>query len=279
MQTILVPLDLSERSPFAVREAASIAAKFDARLLLLHAVQAAPSADYEGGEFPAELEAYAAEELANLVTREAPQAQTETLIVSGDVGQSIRRVCEERGVDLIVMPTRGQGSYRRFLLGSNTAKTLHDAPCPVLTGAHLEHPEQACYPYNRIACLLDLRDGYQQVFAYARQFADSYDAELTVIHLAPAFSLDLSRNKDFLEALEGSARLRLEKLVNEENAKAQIIVKSGAMEATLPRLVEHGRLDLLVISRKYAGAHDQELGVSSEAYAAIRCSPCPVLSI
>ena len=36
------------------------------------------------------------------------------------------------------MPTHGYGPFRRFILGSNTAKVLHDADCPVWTGVHVE---------------------------------------------------------------------------------------------------------------------------------------------
>ena len=37
-----------------------------------------------------------------------------------------------------MMLTHDYGPFRRFLLGSVTAKILHDAACPVWTSAHLE---------------------------------------------------------------------------------------------------------------------------------------------
>ena len=36
------------------------------------------------------------------------------------------------------MPTQGRSRIRQFLIGSVTAKVLHDSECPVLTGSHLE---------------------------------------------------------------------------------------------------------------------------------------------
>jgi hypothetical protein len=39
-------------------------------------------------------------------------------------------------VDLVMMPTHGVGTFRSFLVGSVTAKVLHDANCPVWTAAH-----------------------------------------------------------------------------------------------------------------------------------------------
>jgi nucleotide-binding universal stress UspA family protein len=35
------------------------------------------------------------------------------------------------------LPTHGLGAFRRSLIGSITAKVLHDAECPVWTGVHL----------------------------------------------------------------------------------------------------------------------------------------------
>jgi hypothetical protein len=34
---------------------------------------------------------------------------------------------------MILMPTHGYGPFRQMLLGSVTAKVLHDSKCPVLT--------------------------------------------------------------------------------------------------------------------------------------------------
>ena len=279
IRTILVPVDFSELSCFAVREAASIADKFGAGLLLLHVAEPSQLDGYEGGEALGENEAYEAEELARLAQAEAPDANAEFAVMDGEVGEVIRRLCEERPIDLIVMPTRGSGSYRRFLLGSNTAKALHDAACPVLTGAHLEHPEQACYPYQRIGCLLDLKGDSPRVLARAHEFAKAHEAELAAIHMAPPFRLEPSQHADFAEVVESSARRRLERLVEEEGAEAEIIVQTGGLEKCLPQLLERRSFDLLVISRRSAAADEDDRGLSSEAYAVIRSAPCPVLSV
>jgi len=60
------------------------------------------------------------------------------VLLKGDPAECIVRVAQENAVDLIVMPTHAHGRFRRFLLGSVTAKVLHDTDCPVLTGVHHE---------------------------------------------------------------------------------------------------------------------------------------------
>jgi len=51
-----------------------------------------------------------------------------------------------------MMPTHGLGGFRRFLLGSVTAKVLHDADCPVWTGVHLERAPHSKQLSSGISC-------------------------------------------------------------------------------------------------------------------------------
>ena len=71
-----------------------------------------------------------------------------------------------------MMPTHGRGPFRRFVLGSVTAKVLHDTPCPVWTSAHLD-VERAPTPANmaNILCAVDLDDTGTHTLRYAGNFA------------------------------------------------------------------------------------------------------------
>lgn len=280
IQTILAPVDLSKGAQRSVREAALLASKFDATLLLLHAEPADSSnGDYRGEEAPGEQEAYEMEELAHLAENEAPDANSELLTVSGDVPDAVRQVAEERAVDMIVMPTRGKGAYKQFVLGPNTTQVLRDATCPVLTGAHVEEPEDACHTYRRIACLVDLKDGSEELLRQAHAFAEAFGASLTVVHIPPEFSAAGGVHKEFSQALISSARLGLEDLLEKAGIPAQIAVKVGLLENLLPPLLEKGEFDLLVIGRGSGAKSDNPERPSANAYTAICCSPCPVLSL
>ena len=275
VKTILVPVDFSDRSYFAVREAASIADRFGAKLLLLHVVPKPESgfAQFRGQESLGEREAYAAAELSQVAARDSPESACEEIVVPGEVGDAVRRVVEQRAVDLIVMPTSGEGPFRPFLIGSNAAKVLHDVSCPVLTGAHAEDAPDACFPYYRIGCLLGLRDGSEQVLQDAFDFARAYRADLTVIHVTPALPVDEESGTDFALSVKRSARRRLHELMERVNVEASSIVESGDLIAKAAELVAAKKLDLLVIGR---GAGQD---FRSDAYDLIRSSHCPVLSV
>jgi nucleotide-binding universal stress UspA family protein len=150
---------------------------------------------------------------------------------------------------------------------------LHDATCPVLTGAHAEETPDACFPYYRIGCLLDLRERSDKVLQDAFDFARAYRADLTVIHVTPPFQVDDEPAADFALAVKRSARRRLHELMERVNVEAVSVVETGDLVAKAAELVADKKIDLLVIGR---GAGDD---FHSDAYDLIRSSHCPVLSV
>ena len=74
--------------------------------------------------------------LGEYLRPEFPNASRETC--EGEAASRIVAFAKSHDIDLIMMPTHGLGPFRRFLIGSITAKVLHDAHCPVWTGVHME---------------------------------------------------------------------------------------------------------------------------------------------
>ena len=86
---------------------------------------------------------------------------------------------------MIVMPTRGFGPFRQMLLGSVTAKVLHDSKCPVVTGPHLDgaiHPTR-WFKLQRIMCAVALDWETDDALSEAADLAKHLGAELIVIHV------------------------------------------------------------------------------------------------
>jgi nucleotide-binding universal stress UspA family protein len=144
MERILVAVDGSEHSARAVDAAASIASAVGARLSLLAVV---PSMAAVAGE----LESYArAENLLNELPRLLASVQPAFLepaaararaqhvsdvsleTVTGDPATEILATAHEKGIDLIVMGSRGRGRLSGLLLGSVSQQVSTHAPCSVL---------------------------------------------------------------------------------------------------------------------------------------------------
>ena len=81
----------------------------------------------------------AARSLEALTKQYVPNVSAETAVLAGNPAEAIVAFAGSTADRIIMMPTRGYGSFRRMLLGSVAAKVLHDAMCPVWMGAHLEN--------------------------------------------------------------------------------------------------------------------------------------------
>ena len=90
-------------------------------------------------------------------------------------------------MDLIMIPTHGYGRFRNFLLGSVTAKVLHDAKCAVWTAAHVEHEQLSSHiDLQSVLCAVDLDAEGLSILRYAADLANEYGAKLRVVHAIPA---------------------------------------------------------------------------------------------
>jgi nucleotide-binding universal stress UspA family protein len=55
-----------------------------------------------------------------------------TEVLEGPAAEAILSIAEVRGIDLIIMGTRGEGQLAGLLLGSQSQKVVSHAKCPVL---------------------------------------------------------------------------------------------------------------------------------------------------
>jgi len=166
IERILVPVDFSERSITAAKHALALADRFHSNLIFAHVIPPAPPeyAGFEGG-YPWVTSAGPDEEsfryfltkMESLEPATTANGRVQRVVSKGDPARELVRLASEHHVDLIVMPTHGYGLFRRFVLGSVTAKVLHDVDCPVLTGVHMEVATEPMRPHQCVACAVDFR--------------------------------------------------------------------------------------------------------------------------
>jgi len=143
-QKLLVPMDFSDAALAACDLAQSLAAHTDGVVVLLKVIE--PSQEIMSLD---PMLALGAQQLfkdldeqlldANHVRLETlaqtlrdQGCQAETTVVRGHPKDLICQLAQDRGVDLIVMGSRGLGTLRQLLLGSVSNYVLQHAPCPVL---------------------------------------------------------------------------------------------------------------------------------------------------
>jgi nucleotide-binding universal stress UspA family protein len=138
MKHILVATDFGEPSHRALELAMDFAEKFDADVTVLYANALPAFADAgvtAGLVWPTEEVASGAKkELeAAVVAAKARYSRVKGVMVDGVPWRTILDVARERGVDLIVMGTRGHGPIARALLGSVADRVVGGNTVAVLT--------------------------------------------------------------------------------------------------------------------------------------------------
>jgi nucleotide-binding universal stress UspA family protein len=141
LERILVPLDGSKLSEWALEPALALAQEAGGELILLSVpVLKRMFVTDSGGlafllpedsldDSKQELTKY----LKTLATRHAhPAVKLSTVVVEGDEASAIVETAAAQNADLIVMSTHGHSGIQRWLLGSVTERVLQRSPCPVL---------------------------------------------------------------------------------------------------------------------------------------------------
>lgn len=285
LSKILLPVDFSERSVGAARYARGLALHLQPELLLVH-VLAPLYSDLGGMEVTGsmlldvyrsrsdavekELEAFAASHLAGLNVRR--------LILHGEPSAKIVELAHQEAVGLIAMPTHGYGPFRRFILGSNTAKVLHDADCPVLTGIHIESPPAGAVPFRRVLCAVDLGGHSAGTLAWAAWLSRQFKAPLSIIHSVTAHLESLDEpDRGWQARIRETAMKELRELQAQAGVEADLVLEAGEAARVICAAASRLSADVLVIGRGSAAGSFGRL--RTNAYSIIRQSPCPVVSV
>jgi nucleotide-binding universal stress UspA family protein len=208
-------------------------------------------------------------------------AKVRRVVLEGDPTQTIVDFASSEHCDLIVMPTHGYGPFRRFLLGSVTAKVLHDAICPVWTGPHMERaPNYSSVPFHHIVCAIDLGLHSRAVLGWAAEFARECGARLSIVHAIPSSATRLGGfyfDPDWRTQLTRTAVEHIGFLRREMEIEASVAIEAGEPPLVVTTAAEATSADLLVIGR---GSTPRAHGhLPTNAYAIVRQSTCPVVTI
>jgi nucleotide-binding universal stress UspA family protein len=285
-ERVLFPVDFSERSRAAAPFVLSMAQRCKSKVVLLHALQPPPPIyagmntvypevyDFEGlsADLRAELEKFAGAEL--------PKVDVTCVVETGDPASVITEYAENENIGLIMMPTHGYGAFRRALLGSVTAKVLHDAKVPVWTASHAPEPSHRAHPKPRyILCAVDLKAESRHTLAFAIEIASQSDASVELLHVAPEGELEPHQTESRLqELLVETARSKLVKIQQAAGADVEMVLAGGSVADMVRDVAMKKRADLVVIGR---GCIQHGMGgrLRANAYAILREAPCPVLSV
>lgn len=137
MKKIIVPVDFSEQSEFALKTAAKLAKKNNAELLALHMLEMSDAVltrsdglEHEKAVFFLKL---AEQKFKDFLKKDFLKDIRVTPIVKHfKVFSEVNNVANKSNADLIVMGSHGATGVKEFLVGSNTERVVRNSDIPVL---------------------------------------------------------------------------------------------------------------------------------------------------
>ncbi len=235
---ILVPTDFSEIAPIAIRYAAMLAKKLDARIFLFHAV---PHHSVWWGLANHEMlhdanlkQARIKEQLIN-EGMDAGKIEMH-VFYQFPINKWINEFIRKNKIDLAVIGTKGATGLKSVMLGSFALGMIENVTVPVIAvppNANVDGINNILYPADMENTIKEVR----RVLLYAIMF----DAALHIVHISQP---DISANKKAFEKLKGIAE-------HTGYDKITIDVKTGkVIESMIEESIREKKADLLVMFPK-----------------------------
>lgn len=278
---IVFPVDFADRSNGAVPFVAEMARKQDAKVTLISVAHMpnmelleAPTID------PQPIFDGLKSQLDHAYSNHFAGLKVDRIAVIGDPAHAIIDFVSTNRVDLVMMATHGYGPFRQLLLGSVTAKILHDAHVPVWTATHtVEPPDREHVNIRKILCAVDASAESVELMRWAAGLCKDLGATLRLIHAVPSIEAwpELQMDQKFEETLRENVAHTIQNLEKAADIAVPVCIGVGTVpDVVREEALQHGA-DLILIGR---GALQGTLGrLRTHAYAIIRHAPCPVLSV
>jgi nucleotide-binding universal stress UspA family protein len=273
---ILFPVDYSEPCRAIVPYVSEMQSHFSAELSLVHAYGAEALAysrlPITDPELPEEAHALSEERLADFAHANFPGLHVDCYTAIGEPGAVIHDIVQRQGSDVVMLPTHGRAPLRRFLLGSVTAKILHDLTVPVWTGYPMR------IPYTSVLAAVDSSDEAEVVIRAASAFAASYQAKLLLAYVMemPDATMETAfgpYRDDFMAAADA----RIVELKSRASVNAPHIILNGRVADAIHDEAVRTGADLIVTGR--GEVYGTLSRIWSHLYPIVRHAPCAVLSI
>jgi nucleotide-binding universal stress UspA family protein len=219
-ERILLPTDGSEDAIRATEAASDLAKESDAELHVVHVWHDVRGFAHDFVK--RELRRQGQEILDQQVERiKASGGEVEKAYLrKGRTSNEVIALCKEIDAGLLVVGSRGLGTVRRILMGSQSEEIVHHAQIPVLvlTGA------QDFWPPARIVIGEDFSDDARKAGELAAGIGKLYDAEGLLVYSHP----------DLPEVPPGETRSTVQNVVDmRERDRGMLEERAGALEEML----------------------------------------------
>ena len=250
MYKILVPVDFSKKSKYAVKIAAQIGKKIDAKIYLLHLVEL-PSGIVDmgaGSNFSIpESMMYLRKVKEKILTLKATFFSDDQIVKYSIKFQhpyeGIKDYVEKINADLIVMGSKGVSDFEEMIIGSNTEKVVRTSTVPVI----VVKTDAKKFKFKKIVFASNYENENKDAFKDFLTFAKQFNSQIHLLKINTVSSFESStvtkeKIKDFIEDFEIDRKTI--HIQNDVSVVKGITNFAQEIDADLIALTTHGRSGL-----------------------------------
>lgn len=279
LKNVLYVTDFCQASEAALPFAVALARRYDATVHALHVLTLNP---YAPVAFESETEsAFAAmQQLESQLTNVKHHVILERAV---DVWAGVEQASQDTAADLIVLGTHGRTGAQRFLLGSVAEQIFRRSQRPVLTvGPGVRTSAHRGGWFHRILFATDYSPASLVAAPYAASLAESSEARLLLLHVAPTIEPGKGDRKSDQSVAEMIERLYDAVPVNAElSIPPEVAVEYGDPADKIIEAAWQRSADLIVLGVRGARGHlSSATHVEyATAHEVVARATCPLLTV
>lgn len=185
MKTILVPVDFSKPSENALKVAAQLAKKNNAKIVVLHVVELAESLfgtdqfNVDNQEVMFFLKMAKKRFMQFLDKPYLAGIEVHDQVEIGPTSYMIAKIADDHHADLTVMGSVGASGLKEVLIGSNTEKIVRKSSMPVL----VVKKEMTDFAIHQVVFASNFELENLDSFQKAKEFASQFDAKMKLLYV------------------------------------------------------------------------------------------------
>ena len=290
MKKIIVPIDFSKHSEYALKTAALLAKDYDATVYVLHMLDIQEISLSESETYQQEKALFflklAEKKFNNFLIKDYLEGvKIIPIIKHYKVFSEVNSIALEVGADLIIMGSHGASGLKEFFVGSNTEKVVRYANLPVLVIKNeiintdfsdivvaTDFSEESIPAYNKMIKALDFLNAQKHIL-YVNLPNENFKTTSEMESMANNFLV-----KDYLEGIKVVPIIKHYKVFSEVNAialevDADLIIMgshgaSGLKEffvgSNTEKVVRYANLPVLVIKNEIINTDFSDIVVATD---------------
>ncbi|MBT8303915.1 MAG: universal stress protein [Bacteroidia bacterium] len=252
MKKIIVPIDFSQHSEYALKTAARMAKKANSEIIVLHMLEISQAVltttDSEQSSKAVFFLKLAEQRFDEFLDKDYLDGVKITPLVKHfKVFSEVNDVAKEQGADLIIMGSHGSSGFREVFVGSNTEKVVRHSDIPVLVVKNA--PQETGYEKVVFAC--DLSKDSINPYKKAKEMFERLGTKMQVLYVnLPSISFRSSteieqKAKDFFNLADGNLDgMEYVNFISDYSVEKGVLNFSNKIGADLISVPTHGRKGL-----------------------------------